>query len=273
LVKLVTKLLRDKPRDPVPYIYTYLSELSSQKVKDPRPLTDNEVNKMRNLGKKADYLREKLDHEGACSDEEEDSPQSEEEQDKVQPGSGGKQPARHSMQRAGISAEVYGAWNQKGVFVPKVVAKSQDVKDRLKKRLLSAFMFDALDEKEFEIVIDSIEEVQVAKGEILIHEGDEGDCMYVVESGILSCTKIFKGATEPTFLKEYKPGEGFGELALLYNAPRAATIAAKTDSVVWRLDRDTFNHIVKDAASKKRATYESFLSTVKILTSMDPYER
>ena len=63
------------------------------------------------------------------------------------------------MQRAGISAEVYGAWNQKAHFIPKVVPKIEDVKKRLKKRLLSAFMFDALDEKELEIVIDSIEEV------------------------------------------------------------------------------------------------------------------
>jgi cAMP-dependent protein kinase regulator len=97
--------------------------------------------------------------------------------------------------------------------------------------------------------------------------------MYVVESGVLSCTKVFKGALEATFLKEYNPGEGFGELSLLYNAPRAATITAKTDSVVWRLDRDTFNHIVKDAASKKRNQYESFLQSVKILSTMDPYER
>ena len=44
------------------------------------------------------------------------------------------------------------------------------------------------------------------------------------------------------------PGEGFGELALLYNAPRAATIKAIEDSIVWKLDGDTFNHIVKDAA-------------------------
>jgi cAMP-dependent protein kinase regulator len=43
--------------------------------------------------------------------------------------------------------------------------------------------------------------------------------------------------------------------------------------MVWRLDRDTFNHIVKDAACKKREKYESFLSTVKILSTMDPYER
>jgi hypothetical protein len=77
----VTKLLKDKPRDPVPYIFTYLSELS-QKVKDPRPLTDNEINDMRNFSKKADYLKEILDHQDDAVSEEE-SPQSEEEQDMV----------------------------------------------------------------------------------------------------------------------------------------------------------------------------------------------
>jgi cAMP-dependent protein kinase regulator len=54
-------------------------------------------------------------------------------------------------------------------------------------------MFNALDEKEFEIVVDSIEEVKAKPGTVIIKEGDEGDCMYVVESGILTCTKHFKG--------------------------------------------------------------------------------
>ena len=109
-------------------------------------------------------------------------------------------------------------------------------------------MFGALDENELRIVIDAIQEVKCKPGEALIVEGDAGDCMYVLESGSLNCTKVFKGNTEPTQLKVYQPGEGLGELALLYNAPRAATITAIEDSVVWRLDRDTFNHIVKDAA-------------------------
>ena len=112
---------------------------------------------------------------------------------------------------------------------------------------------------EFKIVVDAIEEVKVKAGEIVIREGDQGDCMYVLEQGSLNCTKVFPGQSEPTHLKTYVPGEGFGELALLYNAPRAATITAETDSFLWKLDRDTFNNIVKDAAAIKRQRYEDFL--------------
>jgi cAMP-dependent protein kinase regulator len=86
-------------------------------------------------------------------------------------------------------------------------------------------------------------------------------------------------------LKAYEPGDAFGELALLYNAPRAATIKAKSDCFLWVLDRNTFNHIVKDAAaysflshltneySRKREKYEDFLKSVKVLQNMDHYER
>ena len=157
--------------------------------------------------------------------------------------------------------------------MPKVIQKSPETMKKLSDRLLQAFMFTALNKEEFKIVLDAIEEVTGKAGEVIIKEGDQGDCMYVLESGSLDCTKVFSGNKDPTFLKEYVPGEGFGELALLYNAPRAATITAKTDFVIYKLDRDTFNNIVKDAAAIKREKYDNFLSTVEILKNMDPYER
>ena len=74
-------------------------------------------------------------------------------------------------------------------------------------------------------------------------------------------------------VKKYEPGDSFGELALLYNAPRAATITAVSDDVItWVLDRATFNNIVKDSAQKKREKYENFLKKVEILSTIDPYE-
>lgn len=59
-----------------------------------------------------------------------------------------------------MSAEAYGAWNQKSVYVPKVVKKDKEQIERIKKRLSQAFMFQALDEKEQKIVVDAMEEVK-----------------------------------------------------------------------------------------------------------------
>ena len=60
---------------------------------------------------------------------------------------------------------------------------------------------------------------------------------------------------------------------MLYNAPRAASIKAESDVLLWELDRNTFNNIVKEASQKKREKYEDFLQTVPILSNMDHYER
>ncbi len=53
-------------------------------------------------------------------------------------------------------------------------------------------------------------------------------------------------------MKTYKHGDAFGELALMYNAPRAATIVVKVPGTLYSLDRITFSQIVKTSATKKR---------------------
>ena len=91
-----------------------------------------------------------------------------------------------------------------------------------------------------------MDEKKVQAGEYIIKEGDAGDVLFIVESGELSCTKVIDGSSK--FLKKYNPGDVFGELALLYNAPRAASIQADSNSLLWMLDRNTFNNIVKEAS-------------------------
>jgi len=115
-------------------------------------------------------------------------------------------------------------------------------------------------------------ETKFKKGEVIITEGERGDVLYVVEVGELECTKVLNKGEKPSKLKNYTVGESFGELALLYNAARAATITALTDCILWTVDRETFNNIVKGAAIKKRESYEQFLSKVEILHDISSYE-
>lgn len=88
-------------------------------------------------------------------------------------------------------------------------------------------MFMSLEERDMAVVIDAMDEKKFASGETIIQEGEPGDVLYIVENGELNCHKLIEG--EDKFLKKYQPGDVFGELALLYNAPRAATIKAETD--------------------------------------------
>ena len=202
---------------------------------------------------------------------ESDSEVDEEEQKRIDEEMRRKQQKKKNM-RTSVSAEVYGIHNVKKPFVPRVIKKTPEQIQRIKDKCMQSFIFNSLEDKELKTVIDSFEEKNYTSGQNVITQGEEGDVLYLVDSGELDCEKVFKAGDPPTYLKTYKPGESFGELALLYNAPRAATIRARTDCTCWALDRECFNNIVKDAAVKKREKYENTLKKVEILKSIDPYE-
>lgn len=61
----------------------------------------------------------------------------------------------------------------------------------------------------------------------------------------------------------------FGELALLYNMPRAATVKAITLGTLWAMDRQTFRRILLKSAYKKRKMYETLIDKVPMLKSLE----
>nr|5J3U_A Chain A, Protein Kinase A [Toxoplasma gondii] len=152
-----------------------------------------------------------------------------------------------------------------------VYEKDEGQKEQLERILRQSFLFNSLDEKDLNTVILAMQEKKIEASTCLIREGDDGECLYIVQSGELNCSKLIDG--EERVVKVVGPGDAFGELALLYNAPRAATVTSVSACDLWELGRDTFNAIVKDAATKRRSMYDSFLKSVHILDGMDAYER
>ncbi len=95
-------------------------------------------------------------------------------------------------------------------------------------------LFAPLELKSLERIAQQLVRIEVPAGEVLIHEGDEGDRFYVIESGQMTAT--FEGAV----LRQMGPGDPFGEIALLRDVPRTATVTADEPSVVHALDRADF---------------------------------
>jgi cAMP-dependent protein kinase regulator len=123
------------------------------------------VSQIKNLRLKIDDLKQRLGIDSNKHDHTESSEEDSEEEIVEK-----KAVAR--KQRKGVSAEVYGQHNKKGDFVPKVFPKADDVKEKLQKRLLQSFLFSALDQQEFNIVIDALEEIRCEPDQVVIQEGD-----------------------------------------------------------------------------------------------------
>jgi len=123
-------------------------------------------------------------------------------------------------------------------------------------------------------IVAEMYELQVPAGEILIKEGDTGlgaSELYVVKSGKFEVRENRQGISMRVNLKE--PGDCFGELSLMYNCPRSATVAATTDAVVWILDRDVFRHFVREGKKSEATQIELFLNSVPLLSSLSREEK
>lgn len=270
---MVVELMKKTPDDPISFMINWLKDNHGNRAS----IHANERFELEHLRKEVPKLKERIAelNEGEDVDDDRGSEldsEPDDEDDYVDELPESSQ-NKFVKQRTSVSAEAFGIYHKKSDFKPIVIEKSEEVKEKIRQRLNESFMFSYLSEGDKNIVLDAMKEENYNEGEMIIKEGDDGDVLFVVESGLYNCSKIFPGKTEPTDLTKYDQGAAFGELALLYNAPRAATITCIESGTLYSLDRNTFNHIVKDAAAKRRERYEDFLSQVKLLSSMEPYER
>lgn len=274
LMDLVTEMLKNCPKEPATYMVEYLQKKKGIDLND-----DSEEMRAENEKLRADIktLSATLKEAGGMlanlTSENADADSDEEDDDDVcdeLPEHFKKVEGKQQTARASVSAEAYGQWNQKKAFVAKKIAKTDEQKERLKNVLSKSFLFSNLDDKDFVVVIDAMEEKIFDADMQIIKQGDDGDYLFVVEQGKLECYKQIDG--EDKVVKVCEPGDVFGELALLYNTQRAANVRTTGNCILWQLDRATFNAIVKDAAAAKRTRYEQFLKSVTLLKDMNAYE-
>jgi MFS family permease len=102
------------------------------------------------------------------------------------------------------------------------------------KLLRSNAIFAPLPESTLEQVATSLDEVRVPAGHVVVRQGDAGDRFYLVEQGTLDVSVDGRPG------QKLGPGDSFGEIALLRDVPRTATVTARSDAVLYALERNEF---------------------------------
>uniref|UniRef100_A0AAY5F367 Cyclic nucleotide-binding domain-containing protein n=1 Tax=Electrophorus electricus TaxID=8005 RepID=A0AAY5F367_ELEEL len=148
--------------------------------------------------------------------------------------------------RGGVSAEVYTEEDAVS-YVRKVIPKDYKTMTALARAISKNVLFAHLDDNERSDIFDAMFPVTHIAGETVYVNGE-----WVTSIG---------------------EGGSFGELALIYGTPRAATVKAKSDLKLWGIDRDSYRRILMGSTLRKRKMYEEFLSKVSILESLEKWER
>jgi cAMP-dependent protein kinase regulator len=215
-------------------------------------------------------------------------------------------PAQYNFaRRTSVSAEsLKPVADNNDNWTPPVHPKTPEQLERLKQAISGNFLFSHLDDEQSAQVLGALVEKPIPTKGIkvrsrnwcwepaadfvvgsltrlqVITQGDAGDFFYVVEKGSFGVYVNPKGALQPgpdgmgQNVGTIEAGGSFGELALMYNAPRAATvISAEPQCTLWALDRVTFRRILMESTFARRRMYEGFLEEVPLLSSLTPYER
>ena len=148
-----------------------------------------------------------------------------------------------------------------------VYLKSEEETKFLLEALKHNFVFTDLSSRELMPLVDAMEKSECPKGDVIIQQGDLGDYFYVVAEG--KCGIAVDGKSVATMGK----GDSFGELALMYSSPRAATVTALEPVVLFRVDQKTFRMIYQHQVHTAELRKRERLENVSFLTSLSEEDK
>ncbi|XP_056147579.1 cGMP-dependent protein kinase 1 isoform X1 [Lampris incognitus] len=134
--------------------------------------------------------------------------------------------------------------------------KSTESKNLIKEAILDNDFMKNLELSQIQEIVDCMYPVEYGKDSCIIKEGDVGSLVYVMEDGKVEVTK------ESVKLCTMGPGKVFGELAILYNCTRTATVKTLTNVKLWAIDRQCFQTIMMRTGLIKHTEYMEFLKSV-----------
>ena len=102
--------------------------------------------------------------------------------------------------------------------------------------------FESLTKKELDVLVSKVQVSKVKKGTVIIKQGDRGTAFCIISSGKVSVL-IDKGGFK-TKVAELLPGQYFGEMSLIADEPRSASILAEEDTELYALQRGNFESIL-----------------------------
>lgn len=150
-----------------------------------------------------------------------------------------------------------------------VHAKSDDDRAFIRECLEGNFVFSNIDADQTETLVSAFESVRVPGGREVIRQGETGDYFYIIDRGTVSF--LVNGRK----VGQAYDGASFGELALLYDCPRAATCVVSSDGDsspscdLWRVDQTSFRKILASHTIKSDGRIRDILRQVPFLSDLD----
>ncbi|XP_017132529.1 cGMP-dependent protein kinase, isozyme 1 isoform X1 [Drosophila elegans] len=169
-----------------------------------------------------------------------------------------------AIKKQGVSAEscVKSMEHSYSIPIPKYDKDFSD-KQQIKDAIMDNDFLKNIDASQVRELVDSMYSKSIAAGEFVIREGEVGAHLYVSAAGEFAVMQQGK------VLDKMGPGKAFGELAILYNCTRTASIRVLSEAArVWVLDRRVFQQIMMCTGLQRIENSVNFLRSVPLLKNL-----